>query len=40
MNKTTIKISEETKKKLDRNKIIPMETYENVVIRLLKKAKK
>jgi len=38
--KTTIKISKIAKQKLDKVKIHPRETYEDVIIRLLKKVKK
>jgi len=33
--KPTIKLSEEIKKKLDKIKLVPSETYEHVIIRLL-----
>lgn len=36
---STIQISRNTKKKLDNIKIHPRETYEDIIIRLLKKAK-
>jgi len=39
MKKTTIKIGKETKKKLDKIKIHPRETYEDIILRLLKRAK-
>jgi len=40
MNITTIKISQETKRKLDKVKIHPRETYEDIVVRLLKMVKR
>jgi len=36
MKKTTIKISEKIKRELDKIKVHPRETYEQVIIRLLK----
>ena len=39
MNITTIKISQETKQKLDKIKIHPRETYEDIIVRLLKMVK-
>ena len=39
MKKTTIKVSEETKQKLGKIKIHPRETYEDVILKLLKKVK-
>jgi len=40
MEKTTIKLSYRTKRKLDKIKIHPRETYEDVIIRLIKKVRK
>ncbi len=40
MNITTIKISQETKRKLDKVKIHPRETYEDIIVRLLKVVKR
>jgi uncharacterized protein (UPF0248 family) len=37
---TTLRIREKTKKMLDKIKIHPRETYEEVIIRLLKKVSK
>lgn len=39
MNITTIKISQETKRKLDKIKIHPRETYQDIIVRLLKMVK-
>jgi len=39
MLKTTIKISDKTKEKLDKIKIHPRETYEDVIIRLIRDRK-
>jgi predicted CopG family antitoxin len=40
MQKTTIKISKKIKQELEKMKIHPRETYEDVIIRLIKKVKK
>jgi predicted CopG family antitoxin len=39
MQKTTIKISKKIKQELEKMKIHPRETYEDVIIRLIKKVK-
>ncbi|MDI6807047.1 MAG: hypothetical protein QMD14_04535 [Candidatus Aenigmarchaeota archaeon] len=39
MEKTTIKISYKTKQELNKIKIHPRETYEDIIVRLLKKVK-
>lgn len=40
MKKTTIKIGGKIKQKLDKIKVHPRETYEDVIIRLLRKVEK
>lgn len=40
MAETSIGISEETKSKLDKLKVHPRETYEEVILRLIKQAEK
>jgi len=40
MKKTTIKVSESAKRKLDKIKLHPRETYEDVILRLLEETQK